>query len=82
MLIPPVRVEVADIVPTQAVRDEWVHEKHRYWWRSYAGDVYPHAELHDGRVVLRDGHHRVARAKALGQRWIWIRLYEPPTPPT
>jgi hypothetical protein len=76
MLIPPVRVEVADIVPTQAVRDEWVHEKHRYWWRSYSGDQYPHVVRRGDVLWLVDGHHRIARERQLGRRWAWVRVHE------
>ncbi len=68
---------VADLLPTNGVRAEWVSEKHRAWWRSYSTDVYPHViRERDGTLRIADGHHRIARERELGRRYVWVRLFE------
>jgi hypothetical protein len=72
-------VLVADIDAWHPVREEWVEAKMFRWWTSFSGDVLPHAvrDPDTGRVVLRDGHHRIERERRLGRRWTWVRLWEP-----
>lgn len=67
---------VAELVPSHPTRADYIARKHRAWWTSHSGDIYPHVRRIDGRLVIRDGHHRIARARELGQRWIWVRLHE------
>lgn len=73
----PRRVLVADLLPSHPTRPEYVADKHRAWWRSHSGDIYPHVLRVQGQLVIRDGHHRIARARQLGQRWIWARVHDP-----
>jgi hypothetical protein len=76
MRIPPARAELASLHPTQPVHPDYVAAKHVRWWTSHSGDIYPHVLQHqDGTLHIQDGHHRLERARQLGQRWVWVRIH-------
>lgn len=70
--IRPIPMALADLVPTHELRHPLSGPD-----TSHCGDAFPHVVYWHGRYRISDGHHRIARAQALGRLTMLVRVAIP-----
>lgn len=70
--IHPTRMLIGVLVPTHEVRHPLDGPD-----TSHCGDEIPHVVYWRGKFRIADGHHRIARKRALGMRTVLVRVAVP-----
>jgi hypothetical protein len=75
MVVAPSWVELDRLAADQGVNDKLVSDKIVAPTTSFCGGPFPHVlRRRDGSLFVSDGHHRVAAARRLGNRWLIARV--------